>query len=70
MHTQINLSNTKGNEQLELILTPANNLEREFFNALFNNNGIKVEQVPNSEDVVIRKTVVTDVPKQVSEIKE
>ncbi len=57
MHTQISSSNVKGDERLELTLTPANNLEREFFNALFNNNGVKVEQIPNSEDIVIRKKV-------------
>ena len=34
MHTQISSSNVKGDERLELTLTPANNLEREFFNAM------------------------------------
>ena len=57
MNTQITSSNVKGEEKLELTLTPANNLEREFFNAMFSNNGVKVEQIPNSEDIVIRKIV-------------
>lgn len=57
MNTEIVMSTNKGEEKIELILTPANNLEREFFNTLFNNNGVKVEQVPNSDDIVIKKTI-------------
>ena len=63
MNTQIILSNTKGEEKLELILTPSTNLEREFFNAIITNNGVHIEQMPNSDDIIIKKSVTKDLSK-------
>ena len=41
-------------EDVKIIISPSDNLEREFFNELFT-GGVTFEQIPNTEQVVIKK---------------
>lgn len=44
----------KGNDDLRLIITPSDNLERSFFDQLFSGE-VKFETVPNTDNIVISK---------------
>ena len=45
---------TKGAEDIKLIISPSDNLEREFFNQLFKGEAV-FETIPNSENIIIKK---------------
>jgi hypothetical protein len=45
----------KGNEKVVLTISPSDNLEREFFNALFSIKDLSIEAVPNGEQILICK---------------
>lgn len=57
MNFQMSKVNAKGNEEIRLSFSPSDNLEREFFNALFVQEGAVIEAVPNSDEIVIKKNI-------------
>lgn len=56
MDFEMTKSGKKGQDEITLTITPTDNLEREIFNTLFANGAaVKVDKIPNSESVVIKK---------------
>lgn len=56
MNYEMTKSDQKGAELITLTISPSDNLEREFFNALFKGE-VKFETVPNSEEIVVKKII-------------
>lgn len=56
MNYEISKSNIKGKEDLKLIISPSDSLEREFFNALFAGQVI-FDKITNSEEIHIKKAI-------------
>ena len=57
MDYAMNTASVKGKKELRLIITPANSLEREFFNNLFASGKAIIETVANSDDIIIREPI-------------
>jgi len=55
MNNKLSKSNIKGREEILLTISPSDNLEREFFNALFSGADVEFTKVANSEDIVVSK---------------
>lgn len=60
MNVNLSKTNIKGVEEIRLTISPSDNLEREFFNALFTNNNVKIEAIPNSDEIVLKKLFVSE----------
>lgn len=52
----------RANGDIKIVLSPENNLEREFFNLLSSEGGSSVVTVPNSDEI----TIVKNSPKKES----
>lgn len=57
MNCNLTKSSIKGVDEVKLTISPSDNLEREFFNALFTNNNVKIEAIPNSDEIVLKKVI-------------
>lgn len=57
MNCNLTKSSIKGVDEVKLTISPSDNLEREFFNSLFTNNHVKIEAIPNSDEIVLRKVI-------------
>ena len=58
MNFEMTKSDVKGGEEITLTFWPSDNLEREFFNALFAGEDVKIDAIPNTDqNIVIRKVI-------------
>lgn len=59
MNVEFKKGTIKGEEILSLTISPSDNLERDFFNALFSGE-VQAHTIPNSDQIVIKKKEDTE----------